>query len=388
MAIYQAVWVPNDNPIDGRRLGRLEVHPSHIVWSDEADLRFSFPLQHLQVEQGGSNNKLLFLKFGDLAPGSFILDSDALLADPLITQFAHLNPYFRRKKQGSLWKIAGILFAAAGIAGVISLIIVKKAPLGVWLAEQTPPELEIKMGQLFSKQLLISKQEVVAPQVVEKFKVLTDRLLQVAPTQPAFPYKFHIVHDTATNAFAFPGGPIMITTGLLLAAEDPDEVLGVLAHELSHIHMRHVLRQFYGSTALFLVLQTVLGDISGLIAVVVQNSSYLVSQSFSRDFEREADEEAYNLLVKARINPAGLARFFNRMIEIEKETTGKIEETVKIEKLNEKFSWLSTHPITEQRKQTIEQRIASEQPKFDHTQFDYVQFKHALDLALKNKELR
>lgn len=388
MASYQAVWVPADNPIDGRKLGRIEVLETGLVWGNDAGERHSFSLQQLQIERGGSRDNLLFLKFGDLAHGSFILESGAILSDPILARFAYLKPQLHREKRRSLMQIAALVAVAVILAALIGVLFFNKAPLVSWFAGKTPPALEIKMGELFSKQLLISKQEVVAPQVTGPFKKLTDQLVNAAPKEPAFPYQFHIVHDASPNAFALPGGPIMVTTGLLQAADDAEEVMGVLAHELAHVYKRHVLRQIYGSTALFLILQTLLGDISGLVAVVINNGSYLATQSFSRDFEREADAAGYDLLVKARINPNGLARFFTRMIKLEKDTVGKIEDAVKVEKLNEKLAWLSTHPVTLERRETIEQRMAKERPAFDKVQFDYVQFKDSLEQALRNNELR
>ncbi|KAF0116557.1 MAG: peptidase M48 family protein [Rhodospirillaceae bacterium] len=95
--------------------------------------------------------------------------------------------------------------------------------------------------------------------------------------------RLHILKSTAVNAFVLPGGHIVVMDGLIQAAEEPDDLAGVLAHEMAHIAHRHTVRQMVRHMGLGLIVDTATGGMGGEIGRL------LLTLSYSRDDEREAD---------------------------------------------------------------------------------------------------
>ncbi len=124
------------------------------------------------------------------------------------------------------------------------------------------------------------------------------------------------------NAFALPGGQIVLTDALVLLMKDePDAVLGVLAHELGHVQHRHGLRQLVQASAVSAMAGLVIGDFSTLLAGA---PALLAEMNYSRGFEREADEQARRMLLRAGIAPAVMARFFERVAESQRKQGGSL----------------------------------------------------------------
>ncbi len=139
------------------------------------------------------------------------------------------------------------------------------------------------------------------------------------------------------NAFALPGGTVVITDALLEALKDDDSaLLGVIAHELGHVRHRHALRLVVQSGVLAAALGLVVGDFSSLLALA---PSALAQQAYSRDFEREADREALAMLQAAGRDGAGMLRFFDQ-----------IEALRKGRDLAGELGLLSSHPADAERR--------------------------------------
>ena len=113
------------------------------------------------------------------------------------------------------------------------------------------------------------------------------------------------------NAFALPGGRVVITDELVnLVQGREDVVIGVLSHELGHARYRHGMRMLVQSTFLDIVIGLVLGDFSPLLA---RAPSLFGQMAYSRDFERDADREAVRVLVAAGKPPDAMVFFFERL---------------------------------------------------------------------------
>jgi predicted Zn-dependent protease len=128
--------------------------------------------------------------------------------------------------------------------------------------------------------------------------------------RPAYQLRFHRSR-LGPNAFALPGGTIVVTDELVELLKDRDDaVLGVLAHELGHVRERHGMRMLVQVTLLGTITAAAFGDFSTVLA----GAPALLGQlSYSRDAEREADAESARVLRAAGISPAVMAEFFERM---------------------------------------------------------------------------
>jgi predicted Zn-dependent protease len=137
------------------------------------------------------------------------------------------------------------------------------------------------------------------------------------------------------NAFALPGGTIIITDQMIEFAESQEEILAILAHELGHVEERHILQLVVQSSFAALVAATVTADAASLSALVAGIPAILLQKKYSRDFEDKADEYAFDMLKRHDVSPEAFASIMER-IDDNKESMRS-------------FSFMDTHPITEER---------------------------------------
>ncbi len=144
------------------------------------------------------------------------------------------------------------------------------------------------------------------------------------------------------NAFALPGGTIIMTDQLVRLAGTDDEIFGVLAHEIAHVEERHSLRQIYRSLGIAALIAMIGGDSGEIVEDVLAQGSLLLTLSYSRRFESQADTRAVDLMKAVGRDPAALATILERITE-KCRNCGKT-------------SWYTTHPGTEGRSEAIRQR--------------------------------
>jgi beta-barrel assembly-enhancing protease len=153
-------------------------------------------------------------------------------------------------------------------------------------------------------------------------------------------YRFHVAENDAINAFAIPGGIVVVHTGLIKATRRPEELAGVLAHEVQHVEQRHSLQALVKDLGLRGLWLLVTGDIgSGLVG---QAALELTSLSFSRDAEAQADAKGFDELIEAGIDPSGMADFFTIMAKQQGAATPP--------------AFLSTHPASTAREAALRAR--------------------------------
>lgn len=168
--------------------------------------------------------------------------------------------------------------------------------------------------------------------------------LHNAEGMPEFHLKFRGSKDIGANAFALPGGTIVLTDELVTLAAHDEEIIAVLTHELGHVSERHPLRQLLQSTVVGLVMTWHFGDTSTLLAAA---PTVLLQTSYSRNFERRADQFAANILKQNNIKASRLADILEKL---ESSHTGKKgQEKEKEESLHPVFELFSTHPDTDER---------------------------------------
>ncbi len=177
----------------------------------------------------------------------------------------------------------------------------------------------------------------IAPEGLEALNKLTATLQ--AGTQRDITYNVRVISDhEMLNAMASPGGHLAIFSGVLHKTESPDEVAGVLAHEMAHIEKRHAMQALVRDLGLSVLLQMTFGDQG-----IVELAGTLNELHYSREDETEADYVGQKLLEKANIDPQNMTSFFERI----KEEEG--------ERWDSKFlQYLSTHPLTEERIRKLE----------------------------------
>lgn len=162
-------------------------------------------------------------------------------------------------------------------------------------------------------------------------------------------YRVRIVGMEMPNAFALPGGVVLVTKGLLDEAESGDEIAGVLAHEVEHVEQRHVLAGALRDMLLTAVWSITLGDYSGLMVVDPTTAYRIANLEFTREDEAEADRGAVARLHRLGASHTGLRTFFERIEDLQGPYEGP--------------AWLSTHPNTAARIRTLKAMRDVESPR-------------------------
>lgn len=168
-----------------------------------------------------------------------------------------------------------------------------------------------------------------------------------APYAPYGDYtlQFRKADKIGANAFALPGGTVVVTDDLVEKFGDPDIIAGILGHELAHVSERHSLHQLYRSLSIYVLVAVMAGDVGPILEDVLLEGSALASLAYSREHEAEADAIGVKTAYLAGYDPAALAEFFESMPHDHDEGG---------------FDWMSTHPSNADRIETI-RKLAAEQ---------------------------
>jgi Zn-dependent protease with chaperone function len=211
------------------------------------------------------------------------LDQEILAQGPLLQQ-PHTRSQIRDLQSGK--ELARRLkITGAFLAGFAVLALVVSMLMGLMvrvLVARVPVAWEQELGDKVMAEL--RQKETF----IEDAKLQTNLLQAVAPLLRAVPtnalgFRFYLLKHPLPNAFALPGGHVVVTTSLLGLADRPEEVAGVVAHELAHVTKRHVFRKIVSSAGPYLLCRLFMRDNSGLLEVLAGSSQLLVSQSFSQD---------------------------------------------------------------------------------------------------------
>jgi len=182
-----------------------------------------------------------------------------------------------------------------------------------------------------------------------RISVIFDTLVETLPEEAlrsgqAFTLDFRSIPAVGPNAFALPGGSVIMTDAFAQKFDDDDMIAGVLGHEIGHVVEQHGLKQVYRSVGLFVLVALIAGDTGPVLEDILLEGNLLLSLSFSREKELDADAFGVDLVRDAGYDPAGLARFFRELMTITADGAG----------------WRSTHPASADRVDRIEELIAAQ----------------------------
>ena len=204
------------------------------------------------------------------------------------------------------------------------------------IAAQISPEVERQIGAATLAQIKATTRFIENGPEAEALATVAQRVVG----DDAANYRFHLADDKLVNAFAVPGGDIVVHRGLLAATRSPDELAGVLAHEIQHVALRHSLKGMIRSAGWSILFSLAVGDLGATL--VGQAADRLATLKFSRDAEREADDHGFSLLVERGIDPRGMVSFFDTLAKKDGATPPAL---------------LSTHPASAEREAALAARL-------------------------------
>jgi len=336
---------------EGKASGVLRISPTRFDIS-AGDLCCFIPFEGVQISLGGASDRLVFIRHPAVPEWTVYTCQLEVLKHPVLREVADIKAQLNkaRNKRKFNWGILALVSAL--IIAVPVFLLLRLDLLTEKIAAQIPVEWEYQLGESSMAQYRLSNEFLDQEQMDELLKPLLEPLLNAIHQDPSnrrYEYQFSVVNDPSLNAFALPGGWVVIHSGLILKAGNAEELLGVLAHEAIHVQQQHGLRNVIGTMSVYLLFSALVGDINGLLASLAGAAPLLLNQSYSRQYEREADTLGHALLLKAKIDPSGLVNFFAQLLAKESEMLSKVENEQTQEVIKDAMSFLSTHPATEDR---------------------------------------
>ena len=279
-------------------------------------------------------------------------DARLVLADQATAdRLAQIAPNLRKRPPagGALKKAGAWLGAAVAAIGLMIFVIIPG--LANQLALFIPPEREAAIGRAAMSQIERFLNGGDAPSWICSspegdiaLAKMTDRLMG----ERELPYDLQVavVRHPLVNAFAAPGGYVVLMEGLVDRAETPEEVAGVLAHEIGHVAARDPIRLTLRAAGSAGILTLILGDATGAAAITIA-AEQLLSASYTRQAETEADLYALDMLAEANVSAEGFASFFDRLREEYGDMDGALE-------------YFMSHPALASRAEVARSRVDAE----------------------------
>lgn len=195
----------------------------------------------------------------------------------------------------------------------------------------------------------------MAAQVAQQMRVTTDpyvtqvgERLHAATPLANRPFHFYVVDDPSVNAFAIPGGHVYVNRGLIAQADRANMLAGVMAHEISHVVARHVIKQAEQQQTIGAIGSILLGQNPNAIAVLVANIAAGGAMArFSRADEKQADDLGLEVMTRAGYDPRGMLDMFQKLLALDQRGGGGAVAR-----------FFQDHPGTQDRIDDISSRIA------------------------------
>ncbi len=209
------------------------------------------------------------------------------------------------------------------------------------------------MGQQYAQQVNAQLPIIADPEINRYVNVLGDSIAKLT-ARSDLEWHFYVVDSHEVNAFALPGGFVYVNRGLIERADKMDELAGVLGHEIGHVVRRHSVKQMQTAQGanigvlLACVLTRVCNNPASQAAINVGGGALF--SKFSRDDEKQADDEGFKNVVEAGVSPEGMVSMFQKLLEERKTRPDGVS------------AWFASHPTEESRIADIQSQINTLDP--------------------------
>lgn len=308
----------------------------------------TWPLASLEVTPGGYDGDFVFLRSPEQA--ATLSTTDLAVVEKLAeiggpAMAARLGSVRKHRSSASFWRTFSLVAASLTALALVVLVLITPTLLS-WSVGLLPTSFDRELGDMAAADLAASGEAVNDPRVVSFVETIVSRLRESGPPSDHV-YRVSVIENEEVNAFALPGGQIVVWTGLLREAESAEQIAGVLAHEIAHVERRHGLHNVAHRAGLAIGLRLLVaiflgGDLDGFTSLAADVAVIAASNDYGQDQESEADADAARRMHAAGLDPTALAGFFRVM---SREGMGELPAFA---------SWLSTHPDHETRIAAIE----------------------------------
>jgi beta-barrel assembly-enhancing protease len=286
----------------------------------------------------------------DEKPGARLILRDKAFIDELIALNSHL-------KGGYSWRHVGQVlgWTAAGLAGLAAVGYLTMNFLPGYIAPLLSTNFKNRMGVEVVNSIVGTSKRCDTPASQSAVSAMVAALAEGGKELP--PVSVEVYDMDLVNAFAAPGGRIILTRGLINEASTPDEVTGVLAHELGHVYHLHSEAQLVRLSGLQILISLFSGG--GGSDIVTNGAGLAALLRYTRGAETEADGFAREVMVASSINPLGLKSFFEKIQKMEGGDKPADDGVSALDRLGNVFS---THPGTAERMKEIQPLPEGQKP--------------------------
>ncbi|HEY3857063.1 MAG TPA: M48 family metallopeptidase [Verrucomicrobiae bacterium] len=321
--------------------GRISVNQLRVVFhSEQFNLEIPVDCLNVEFEDGGEG----FFFSDTQTPEIKIFTRDqSILQQPAIKALPEVAATVGRREFMRALRLTFYFLAACAVitwvgslaTGAMVRAISTRVPMD-WEKKSGAEEIE----KLQKQGILLDDSNSVA-----QLTSLAQPLVKVLPAERR-DVKFYISNIADPNAFALPGGSIVVNKGLLQMMHKPEQLLGVLGHELAHQTKRHAIRKRISAAGPLVLFGVFLHSNSGAGNLLAIGSGLMVYQGFSQEYETEADETGWDYLVAANIDPRGMIEAFKKLKEAEeKPGAGSFGPQA-----------LQSHPATQKRIERLQEK--------------------------------
>jgi predicted Zn-dependent protease len=239
-----------------------------------------------------------------------------------------------------------VIFGGASITITIAAIVFALGPGLRWATDTAVDALPIEFESEVAGSFVDSGLVRGASKDPEVIAALARIALLLPDAADARTYRIHLVEDTLLNAFALPGGTIVINRGMMDRLRDESELFAVLGHEAGHVRKRHFLKRVARQLGLAAGAALLLGDAGGVTSVIAGTGKELVQLGHGRAAEEEADDEGLATLRRLRLDQQGMVRLLGHLKAADK-GVGRTPE------------FISTHPSADRRIARVQEALAA-----------------------------
>lgn len=369
----QVILVPDSGNGNNRKLMQMTFEESSILIKAEDKSEYRIPVNQLTVSVGGNNERLVFLRAPILAGNTayFEMNSDILRK---LKSYPQLYKVFSPAVKVRKGNQRVLLITLSLILVLFSLFIFNRRSIFGSLSFLIPFKVEKKIGDKLFNPLITIEQRKIIDEVNLVF-----HQLKFNPKVWDNEFTFHISSETIPNAYASLGGHIFINKGLIQLLNTTEDMIGVVAHEMIHVQQRHVAKSVIQALGMYTVFSLLVGDVTGLAGVLIDQGGPLLSLQYSRALEDEADDLGIDLLIQNQIDPSGLATSLSMIRDEQQKLMKQSPAADVLEKLS-KIEVLNSHPNIDQRIEGIKNKIRKKtgDKKFKPIQFDYKKFQKSV----------
>lgn len=290
--------------------------------------RFFWPLEHGGMEWERTATTLR-ITFGE-HPRKVIITRDKLFIATFVKRMQYAGRRGVYDRTLSLARQGPALFFLALVAIVVVGYVWVLPFTAERLALLLPTQVDERIGDASYGSIMLGLDEdTAASAVLQQFG---DRL----ELSDKFDLRFHYVNSDQVNAFAMPGGDIVVFSGIVQGMDRPEQLAALLAHEATHVDERHSTRMIVRQMAGYLFLSLLVGDVNAVVGVLAENADNLRNMSYSRGLETDADQHGMERMAAAGVDPEGMVHLLE---QLDREA-GDMPEAL---------AFLSSHPLTEER---------------------------------------